>query len=90
MSRCPSSTDRFSQYSLRDGSMPGRARVPLNVWINRTGRRLAGHTWRKELRFVRPEPTEPREALHKSAEALSHHGGYAPFDDARPDRAAAS
>jgi hypothetical protein len=48
----------FSQYSLRDGSMPGRARVPLNGWINRTGRRLAGHTWRKELRFVRPEPRE--------------------------------
>jgi hypothetical protein len=48
----------FSQYSLRDGNMPGRARVPLNGWINRTGRSLAGHTWRKELRVVRPEPRE--------------------------------
>jgi hypothetical protein len=48
----------FSQYSLRDGNMPGRTRVPLNGWINRTGRKLAGHTWRKELRFVRPEPRE--------------------------------
>lgn len=48
----------FSQYSLRDGTLPGRARVPLNGWINRTGRRLSGFTWRKDLRVVRPEPRE--------------------------------
>lgn len=48
----------LSQYSLRDGTIPGRARVPLNGWINRTGRRLTDFTWRKRHRIVRPEPKE--------------------------------
>ena len=48
----------FSQYSLRNGVLPGRAWVPLNGWINRVGRRLTGFTWRKKERWVRPEPKE--------------------------------
>lgn len=48
----------LSQYSLRDGTIPGRLRVPLNGWINRTGRRLTDFTWRKRHRVVRPEPKE--------------------------------
>lgn len=48
----------LSQYSLRNGKLPGRTRVPLNGWINRVGRRLGGFTWRKKERFFRPEPKE--------------------------------
>lgn len=48
----------FSQYSLRNGDVRGRTRVPFNGWINRTGRRLTGFTWRKKERWLRPEPRE--------------------------------
>ncbi len=48
----------LSQYSLRDGSIPGRMRVPFGGWINRAGRRLTDFTWRKREKVLRPEPSE--------------------------------
>jgi hypothetical protein len=48
----------FSQYSLRDGNFPGRARVPLHGWINRAGRASFDFTWRKEAGRLLPEPRE--------------------------------
>lgn len=49
----------FSQYSLRDGSFPGRIGAPVvSGWVNRVGRRLVDFTWRKKERWLRPEPRE--------------------------------
>jgi hypothetical protein len=52
----------FSQYSLRDGSVPGRRRVPCAHAIDRTLRRIVAHDWHKEkggrLNQLIPRPSE--------------------------------
>jgi sulfotransferase family protein len=39
-------TTWFSQFSLRDGRIPGRRRLPLYAQIDRISRRLIKHEWR--------------------------------------------
>jgi hypothetical protein len=48
----------FSQYSQRDGSVPGRARVPFYNTINKTLRNCIKHDWRKKRQYFRPQPRE--------------------------------
>jgi omega-hydroxy-beta-dihydromenaquinone-9 sulfotransferase len=52
----------FSQYSLRDGSVQGRQRVPFAHAVDRVLRRLVRYDWRKEkgsrLRQSIPRPGE--------------------------------
>lgn len=50
----------LSQYSLRDGTIPSRMRIPFGSWINRVGRRWTSFTWKKNERFqlLRPQPRE--------------------------------
>jgi hypothetical protein len=52
----------FSQYSLRDGSVPGRRRVPFAHAADRVLRGVVRHNWRKEkggrLNRLIPRPGE--------------------------------
>ena len=51
----------FSQFSVRDGSIPGRRRLPLYRLIDRTSRLIYGDRWgesRAEERGHRSRPTE--------------------------------
>jgi hypothetical protein len=52
----------FSQYSLRDGSVPGRRRVPYAHAVDRMLRRVIAHDWHKEkggrLNQLVPRPSE--------------------------------
>ncbi len=52
----------FSQYSQRDGSIPGRFFVPGEAFINRGLRFLFKHQWRKSRGFSRHLIPSPREA----------------------------
>jgi hypothetical protein len=57
----------FSQFSLRDGSVPGRRRVPLAHAADRVLRRIVGYDWHKEkggrLRRLVPRPGEAHTIL---------------------------
>src|SRR5215217_7217233 len=57
----------FSQYSLRDGSVPGRRRLPLAGAADRVLRRAVRHDWRKErgglLGSAIPRPGEAHTLL---------------------------
>jgi hypothetical protein len=46
----------ISQFSLRRGEIPGRIRMPLGGWINRTCRRTVGFTWQKLQKWDTPFP----------------------------------
>ena len=52
----------FSQYSLRDGSLPGRRRVIGTVWADTAIRRRTSFRWGKERhrldQFLTPRPVE--------------------------------
>jgi hypothetical protein len=52
----------FSQYSYRDGAVPGRRSIPLAHVADRVLRSLATHDWHKEKRGIRrrivPRPGE--------------------------------
>ena len=52
-------TTWFSQYSLRDGSVAGRRRLPLAHAMDRALRPVVRHDWRKEkgrLSWLPPRP----------------------------------
>ncbi len=51
----------FSQFSRRDGTVPGRFRLPFGSLYNRVMRRLSGVPWRKRrgwTEYVVPRPME--------------------------------
>lgn len=50
----------FSQYSMRDGEIPARVRVPFGGLINRWARRAVGFTWKKQQKWdsLFPQPIE--------------------------------
>jgi hypothetical protein len=52
----------FSQYSLRDGSLPGRRRLPGALWADTAIRRRTNFRWAKERhrfeQFLTPRPVE--------------------------------
>lgn len=72
----------FSQYSARDGTIPGRFRLPFSDYSDRALRLLLPHSWEKVPASTLPIIPRPGEA-HKIWDYIVPRGNEAKIGEAR-------